>query len=138
MSPPDPEPGSTRPGFRSDRGEVSTVLIIFTTVMLTFFGAVHTAMVFHARAVVSAAAQDGLRAVQAEGGTEADGRAAAEATLSLSPNLVDPAVTVTAGDGENRVRITAHVDSPFGGFLSDVSAEVSGPKERFYAESERP
>jgi TadE-like protein len=137
MLPPGSEPGLPRFGFRAERGEVSTLLILFTTVMLFFFGAVHAGMVFHARSVVSAAAQDGLRAVQAEGGTEDDGRAAAEATLALAPGLLDPSVTVTGGDGENRVRVTARVDSPFGGFLTDVSAEVSGPKERFYGEGER-
>lgn len=133
----DPEPRSNRPRLGSERGEVATLLITFGVVMIAIFGCVHASLVFHGRAVASAAAQDGLRAIQAEGGSFSDGLEAAHATLDLSPGLENKVVTITPGDDVNRVRVTATVRTPLGGFLTTVSADVEGPKERFYDESER-
>ncbi|MEP1122626.1 MAG: TadE family protein [Ilumatobacter sp.] len=137
MARPDPEPRSTRARLGSERGEVATLLIVFGVVVLAIFGCVHASLVFHGRSVVSAAAQDALRAVQAEGGSLADGYDAAEETLALSPGLEDTSVVITPGNDVNRVRVTATVRTPLGGFFTTVSADVEGPKERFYSEAER-
>ena len=46
-------------------------------------------------------------------------------------------VVVTPGRDVVRVQVTATVRAPLGGFITTVSADVEGPKERFYAEDER-
>ena len=86
---------------------------------------------------MAAAAQDGLRAAQIEGGTAADGRAAADQTLSLAPGLRDLAVTVDASDDTITVRVTAKVDTLLAELFTNVSATAIGPRERFYSEAER-
>ena len=105
--------------------------------VIAFYVAVHAALVFHGRSVVAAAAQDGLRAAQIEGGNEADGYAAAHETLNLAPGLDNRQVAVSAGEDEVTVTVSAEVETVLVDLLTDVSAEVTGPKERFYAEDER-
>lgn len=126
-----------RSRFSDDSGEIPTILVIFTATVLALFGAVHAALVFHGRAVVSAAAQDGLRAAQIEDGTEADGRAAAERTLGLAAGLQNKNIQVNRGADTVTVRVTAEVDTPLVELLNTVSAEVTGPRERFFSEPER-
>lgn len=111
---------------------------MFPSVILAFYAAVHAALVFHGREVVAAAAQDGLRAAQIEGGSAADGRAAADQTLSLAPGLRNVVVVVDDDGGDTiTVRVTAEVDTLLAELFSDVSAEATGPRERFYSEAER-
>jgi Flp pilus assembly protein TadG len=112
-------------------------LIVFPAVILSFYFAIHAALVFHGRSVVAAAAQDGLRAAQIEGGTAADGRAAADQTLSLAPGLRNPSVNVNQTNDTVTVTVSAHVDTLLAEMFSTVSAEVTGPRERFYSEAER-
>jgi Flp pilus assembly protein TadG len=126
-----------------DRGDAPTLLIVFAVTLLAFFGAVHATLVLHGRSVVSAAAQDGLSAAQLESGTNTDGQNAAVATLGLSPGLRNQSVNVvrtTTGAGhcdQIRVTVTAEVETPLVEMLNVVSAEVTGPCERFYSEPER-
>lgn len=112
-------------------------LIVFPSVILAFYAAVHAALVFHGREVVAAAAQDGLRAAQIDGGTAADGRAAADQTLGLSPGLRNVVVVVDDGGDTITVRVSAEVDTLLAELFTDVSAEATGPRERFYSEAER-
>ena len=135
----EPGPQSKRLRLGSERGEIATIVFSFAIAMMVFIGCVHTALVFHGRSVVSAAAQDGLRAVQAEDGTEGEGVAAAEEVLALAPVLVDDSIVIEiiAGDDVNSVRVTAKIKSPFGESFTTVSANVEGPTERFYSEAER-
>lgn len=137
MSDAAPGPRSRRPRLGSERGEVTTFVLAFALVILTFVGCVHVALVMHGRSVVSAAAQDALRAVQAEDGTEADAIVAAEEVLALASGLKDASVTVSASDDVNRVVVVATVESPLGDAFTTVTAQVEGPKERFYSEAER-
>jgi len=98
----------------------------------------HVTLVFHGRAVVAAAAQDGLHAAQAEDGSGADGEERARATLALGPRWSSSDVSVGV-DGDERIvtaRVQASIDSLLP-FFTDVDVQVSGPKERFYAEDER-
>lgn len=122
----------------SERGSHS-IFVVFPLALLALFGSVHAALVFHGRSVVAAAAQDGLAAAQIETGTADDGHAAALGTLSLSPRLGGPNVQVTLGNGGDTitVRVRARVTSTLLPFFNDVSAVVSGPKERFYDQTER-
>lgn len=130
-------PGDRRAKLQSERGELPVTLIVFPAVVLCFYFAVHAALVFHGRSVVAAAAQDGLRAAQIEGGTQADGLAAANATLNLSPGLKNRSVQVVQTNDTVTVRISAKVETLLADLLTDVTAEVSGPRERFYSEKER-
>lgn len=123
--------------FRGARGEVSTTLIVFPAVIIAFYCAVHAALVFHGRSVVAAAAQDGLRAAQLEDGTEADGYAAANRTLALSPGLQNTDVDVSQGNDAVSVTVTAQVNTLLIGVFTNVRADVTGPRERFYSEAER-
>jgi Flp pilus assembly protein TadG len=123
---------------REDRGEIPTTLIIFPALIITFYLAVHTTLVFNGRSVVAAAAQDGLRAAQIEGGTAADGHAAANQTLALSPGLREQQVDVDQGEDTVTVRVSAEVETLIVELFTTVSAEVTGPRERFYSEAERP
>ncbi|MGB5755662.1 MAG: hypothetical protein WBM50_02005 [Acidimicrobiales bacterium] len=130
-------PAGARSRLRSDRGEIPTILVVFAATVLAFYGAVHAALVFHAKSVVSAAAQDGLRAAQIEDGTEADGRAAAEQTLSLASGLRNKAIAVSQSDDQVRVTVSAEIETPLIELFNSVSADVTGPRERFYSEAER-
>ncbi len=134
-----PEPRPERLRLGSERGEVTTFVFAFALAMVAFIACVHVALVFHGQSVVSAAAQDGLRAVQAEDGTEGDARAAADEVLALASGLESDSISIeiTSGDGVNRVRVSARIKSPFGDSFTTVTADVQGPKERFYSEAER-
>lgn len=114
------------------------MLIVFPAVIIAFYCAVHAALVFHGRSVVAGAAQDGLRAAQLEDGTQGDGVAAANRTLNLSPGLISRSVEVDQGTDVVTVRVSAQVNTVLIGILTDVRAEVTGPRERFYSEAERP
>lgn len=122
---------------RAERGEISTTLILFPAILFTFYLAVHATLVFHARSVVSAAAQDGLYWAQIEDGTEADGVAAATQTLNLAEGLKNKSITVVQGDDTVTVTVSAEVETVLVELFAVVEAEVTGPRERFYLEDER-
>lgn len=110
--------------------------------MVTLFGAVHLALVAKGRSVVSAAAQDGMHAAQVFGGTAETGRVAAERTLNLGPGLTDRTIdvaisTVNGRCDQVRVRVTARVETSVVEVFNVVSADVTGPCERFYSEPDR-
>ena len=122
---------------KDDRGEVPISIVLHATVLLLLYISSHGAMVFHGQSVVSAAAQDGLRAAQLEGGTESDGQRAAQTTAAYFQGLSNVQIDVTRTEEEVTVTVTATVETPTFSFANDVSAEVSGPTERFIKESER-
>lgn len=123
---------------RTQRGEVST-LIVFPLAVLSFMFCAHAALVFHGRAVVAGAAQDGLRAAQIEGGDSGDAVTAGTEILRLAPGLQNPAISVSTADGGDRIAVTAtaQVTSIIPGLLTDVRSVATGPRERFYDEDER-
>ena len=83
------------PVLRGVRGEVTGAVILLPVVVTMVFLVIHAALVYHARSIVAAAAEDGARAVQVEGGTVADGRAVAAAVLAGSTGLLQaPAVAI--------------------------------------------
>ncbi len=135
---------SKRPGegrfsafAKDDRGEVPVFFVIFGTVFLLLYICIHGALVFHGQSVVSAAAQDALRAAQLEGGTEADGHQAANTTLAHFDGLTNVTVTVSQGEDVVEVAVTATVETPTFDFVNQVTAKATGPRERFVSEEER-
>ena len=94
---------------------------------------------FHARSIMSAAAQDGARAAQVENATSADAVAAANQILDGSENLLlNETVAVNAGLDTVTVTVTADINNilPFWGG-GQISSTASGPTERFRPEAER-
>jgi hypothetical protein len=96
---------------------------------------VQWAIVWHARSVASAAAQEGLRTTEAYTATAAAGRADTITYLSqVAPHaLPDPQVTVTRSATTATVHVHAPVMTviPFGHFTVDETA--SGPVETYVA-----
>lgn len=108
----------------------ASVLLVMLVVQLGLF--------FHARSVMNAAAQDGARAAQVEGATEADARAAAGQILAGSSNLIeDQAVAVAVGGDTVTVTVTGRVQTVFPGWRGDLTSSASGPVERFRNQAER-
>ena len=123
---------------RGEQGDVAPQVILTPiTVFLVLF-VVQIGLAFHARTVVTAAAQDGARAVQVEGGTEADGRATINAVLSGSEKLLrNPTVEVSQTLEEVTVTVTAVVPSVVPFWTGTVTGTAVGPTERFRPQNER-
>ena len=124
-------------GRDGQRGDVLTTLIVLPAVLALFYIALHATLVYHASSAVAAAAQDGLYWAQIEGGTEADGVAAATQTLNIAAGLENESIEVDQGEDTVTVRVSADVSTVLVELFNSVSAEVTGPRERFYAEDER-
>jgi Flp pilus assembly protein TadG len=120
------------------RGEVTGAVILLPLVVTMVFLVIHAALVYHARSVVAAAAEDAARAAQLEDGTAADGRAVADALLRGSSELLpDPVVSVERGATTVEVTVRATVRGPIPWLRPTVAASAGGPVERFIPESER-
>lgn len=122
--------------LRSENGEIATTLIIFPLAISTLYLSIHLALLYNARQVVAAAAQDALWEAQLLEGTEESAKNAAYQTLQLSGALSNADVKVEVSDTTVRVVVNARADTLLG-FLSAVTSEIEGPKERFYESSER-
>ena len=130
--------GRHRRAGRGSRGEVTGAVIMLPLVVTMVFLVIHAALVYHARSIVAAAAEDGARAAQLEGGTAADGRAVAGAVLAGSSGLIPgPTVTVERSATTVSVRISATVTGPIPWLHPTVTAGAGGPVERFVPEGER-
>lgn len=119
--------------FGDDGYSVLEAAIVLPVVFLLLMLIVQWAIVWHARHVAQAAAQEGLRTAEAYTATAAAGQADATNYLAqVAPHaLPDPQVTVTRTATTVTVRVHAPVMTllPFGHFSVDES--VSGPIERF-------
>ncbi len=117
-----------------------TPMVILTPIaVFLVMWVIQMGLYFHARSVMTAAAQDGARAAQVENSNVADATAAANQILAGSENLlINESVTVTASRDNVTVTVTAEVNNllPFwgGGAIPSVA---SGPTERFRPEAER-
>jgi Flp pilus assembly protein TadG len=123
---------------RGDRGDVVGTVILLPVVVTMVFLVIQAALVYHARSVVAAAAEDAARVAQAEGGTEGEARAVAFEVLAGSSGLVpSPAVTVERTATAVDVRVTGIVRGPIPWLHPTVTAHAGGAVERFVPESER-
>jgi len=110
--------------------EAAIVLpIVFFLIMLI----VQWAIVWHARSVTEAAAQEGLRTAEDYQSSAAQGKADSITYLTqVAPHsLPNPHVTVTRTTNAATVTVTVHVASviPFGHFT--VTESASGPVETY-------
>jgi Flp pilus assembly protein TadG len=102
------------------------------------FLVIQAALVYHARSVVAAAAEDAARAAQAEGGSADGGRAVAEGVLNGSQGLLPtPSVQIERGATTVTVTVSGEVRGPIPWLHPTVTASAGGPVERFVPESER-
>ena len=131
-----------RPGLLSrlrgeERGDVASSMILLLVVMFTFLAAVHVGLIFHARNVAQAAAQDALRAAALEGALAGNGVQAAERTLDLFDGITAAQVDVDKSDEEVIVRVTGQVETPLGGPFTHFEISLNGPTEQYWDEQER-
>jgi Flp pilus assembly protein TadG len=109
-----------------------TVLVI-PAVMFCVLLAVQFALVYHARHVATAAAQDAVWTATAQHGTTDDARrVATELIDSNAHGLLDhPTITVTPDGDRVRVEITADVVALVPGTAMRITATADTPTERF-------
>jgi Flp pilus assembly protein TadG len=127
-----------RPGC--DAGySVVEVAIVWPVFLLVVMVAVQATLVWHARHVAEAAAQEGLRTARGYGSTAAAGRDAASAYLRrVAPRLVtDPQVTAATSTTATGTTVTVHVHgrvvSLIGLAATSVDEQATGPVELFVA-----
>jgi Flp pilus assembly protein TadG len=117
---------------------VTGAVILLPLVVTMVFLVIHAALVYHARSMVAAAAEDAARAAQVEGGSAADARAVAGALLEGSASLLpDPVVSVERSATTVSVTVRGTVRGPIPWLHATVSANAGGPVERFVPESQR-
>ena len=123
---------------RGTAGEVTGAVLLLPVVVTMVFLVIHAALVYHARSVVAAAAEDAARVAQAEGGTAARGRAVAGEVLRGSDGLLPaPSVHVERSATTVTVTVSGQVRGPIPWLRPTVTASAGGPVERFVPESER-
>jgi Flp pilus assembly protein TadG len=130
------DPG-TRHRCRSDAGySVLEAAIVLPAAFFLIMIMVQWAIVWHARAVTEAAAQQGLRSAQAYRSSAEQGRADTLTYLSqvAGRSLPHPQVIVTRTAAVATVQVSAHVASviPFGHFT--VTETARGPVETYVSE----
>lgn len=131
-------PANGQRRITSERGEVTSAVILAPVAIVAIMLAIQAGLVFHARSLVQTAAQDAARAAQAETANAADGQTAGLRWIPDGGLLEDPAITVTRNATQVDVVATSGVISLVPFWDPIVTATVSGPVEAFRPESERP
>jgi Flp pilus assembly protein TadG len=127
---------STR--LRDDRGSSAIELVLLTPLLIAMiFGIVQAGLVWHARNVAVAAAQQGARLARADTGAPLDPDAIRAQTVAylhqLGADLVgQPQVQVTETAGWVTVTVTGHAVSILPGGTLTVHGVSSGPLEAFH------
>ena len=122
-----------------ERGAATTALVlILPVVLLTVMVVVQFALVYHARQVVTAAAQDAAFAATASGASPDTATNTAQHVVdSAGSALVHDVVVQVSGDTDDvRVQVTATVASVVPGLDLTVSGTSAAPTERFRPEHE--
>lgn len=128
------QPRSSRQG---ETGSVSIQLVILLPALFTvMFLGMQAALLFHARTVAIAAAQEGARAVATEGGYESRGIAAAQGFVNDvgGPDvLAGASVTVDRSPTSATVTVEGRSLSVIPGWAPVVRQSASLPVERLTA-----
>ena len=122
--------------LRDERGDATTELVLVTPVLLLLIGfVIQFALWYHAAHVAEAAAQEGVRAARAFGGSaEAGQTRAAHFLAETGPNIVrSPEVTASRDLRTARVEVHGQAPSVVPGLRLAVTAEAESPTERFTA-----
>lgn len=126
----------TRRQAHGDAGSVTLGLAaVFPACLALVLLVVQAALVFHARDVAGAAAQEGLRQARLYDGTAKAGRDRANEFLTQTGGdlLTDRTVQVSRGDEQARVEVRGRALSLLPGLHPRVGAVAAGPVERFTA-----
>lgn len=125
--------------MQRERGEVTTTVLVMPIAMLLIFVVVQAALVFHAQALVDAAAQDGAQAGQGILGTEEEIHSAVLSVVGESAGnlLSNVDVSVQANPWRLSVTVQATVKSLIPGYKPTVSSIATGPREVFVPEHRR-
>ena len=125
--------------MRCERGEVPTTVLVVPIAMLLIFVVVQAALVFHAQALVDAAAQDGALAGQGVLGTEEAVHSAVHSVIGNSAGnlLSNVDVSVQAIPWRMSVTVQATVKSLIPGYSPTVFSTSAGPREVFVPEHRR-
>jgi Flp pilus assembly protein TadG len=118
--------------IRIDRGSAPLELaIVAPAVLLLVFGVLQTCLVFHARQIALAAAQQGADAARAYDAPAGAGTARAQAFLSQAAgdSLVATSVTVTASAGQVAVTVEGSAISLLPGVSFHIWQTSAGPRE---------
>ena len=129
-----PAPRPSAAAGRHERGVVSVqIVVLMPALFLLMFVAMQAALIYHARTVAIAAAQEGARAAAAQAGTISDGYAAANAFIaSAGGQDVLSAVSVTSNRDATTatVRVTGTTLSVVPGWVPRITQSASAPVER--------
>lgn len=126
---------------RADRGAVSTEVVLLTPVLLLLvLTVIQFGLWYHAQHVVQAAAEQGVEAARADGGTTRAGQQRAEDFLAaVAPTLVgDPVVTAERDADTATVTVEGQAVELLFGMSFPVRAEASSPVERFREDDRAP
>lgn len=124
----------TPSGSRGQTGATTVqVVLIAPLLMLTLMAIVQAGLLFYARAVVEAAAQEGAAEARRFDGTAADAQAQAENYLtSLGPRMFEGrSIQVSRGAETAEVTVTGSVISLVPFFDLEIEESASGPVERY-------
>jgi Flp pilus assembly protein TadG len=117
-----------------DAGAATTELVIAMPLMLLLvLASVHIGLWFHARQIVTSAAQEGARAARASDGTDADGYDRVNQMLAeLGRGSVNDTNTEIGRSADIvTVTVTGHSPAVVPGLVLSVSASSSSPIEEF-------
>jgi Flp pilus assembly protein TadG len=125
-----------RPGDRcnGDRGAAATeVAIAMPLLLMLVLASVHLALWFHARQIVTAAAQEAARSARAYDAADSDGYTRAEQILTGlgTRSVTNPTVVISRGGGTVTATVTGHSPVVIPGLVLDVSASSRSPIEAF-------
>ncbi len=130
-----PERSNSR--LRGERGSVSIELVILLPALFAvMFLGMQAALIYHARTVAIAAAQEGARAAGGENGKSSDGISAASAFITDAGGAdVLSAVNATANRTATTVTVTVtgHSLSVIPGWNPVITQSASLPVERLTA-----
>jgi len=118
----------------TQRGAVAAQLVIgMPVLMLLITASIQFAIYHHAVDVAVDAAQRGLQAARIQGGSNAQGEAAAtkDANQIGAGILVGPTVTLSRSGGSIRVEVRGTAATVMPGVVLQVVGVASGPIERF-------
>jgi Flp pilus assembly protein TadG len=129
-----PAPRDPAAAGHHERGVVSVqIVVLMPALFLLMFVGMQAALIYHARTVAIAAAQEGARAAAAQTGTTSDGHAAASAFVASAggPDVLR-SVTVTSNRGAATatVRVTGTTLSVVPGWVPSITQSASAPVER--------
>ena len=117
-----------------DRGAAATeVAIAMPLLLMLVLASVHLALWFHARQIVTAAAQEAARSARAYDAVDSDGYTRAEQILTDlgTRSVTGPTVVISRGGGTVTVTVTGHSPVVIPGLVLDVSATSRSPIEEF-------